>query len=124
VFTAFGALALVLAALGLYAVIAYDVAQRVRELGVRLALGARAGQLVRLVVGEGLRVAATGIAVGVVVALVAGRWLGPLLFATSPADPAVFALVTLALLGVALLACLVPAWRATRVPPQEALRAE
>jgi predicted permease len=124
VFTLFGAVALALAALGLYAVMAYDVAQRVRELGVRVALGARAGHVLRLVVGDGVRVAGVGIALGAVAALAAGRWLGPLLFATSAHDPLVFGLVALALLAVAVAASLVPAWRATRVPPGVALRAE
>jgi predicted permease len=124
VFTAFGALALVLAALGLYAVIAYDVAQRMREMGVRIALGARPGDVLRLVVGQGIRVAGIGIAAGTLVALAAGRWIGPLLFDTAPHDPLVLATVVLTLVGVAVTASLVPAWRATRVPPGVALRAE
>jgi hypothetical protein len=124
VFTAFGAVALVLAALGLYGVIAYDVAQRRRELGVRIALGARAADVLRLVVGQGVRVAGAGVAVGTVAALGAGRWVGPLLFDTAPHDPVVIGGVALALLGVATAASLVPAWRATRVPPGTALRAE
>jgi ABC-type antimicrobial peptide transport system permease subunit len=125
VFTLFGAVALVLAALGLYAVIAYDVAQRLREMGVRLALGARARDVLWLVVGDGVRVASVGIGLGAVAALVAARWLAPLLFdAAGARDPLVLGLVALTLLGVAVLASLVPAWRATRVPPGVALRAE
>jgi len=123
-FTIFGALALLLAAVGLYGVIAYDVAQRMREMGVRVALGARAGSVLRLVVGEGVRVAAAGVGLGVVVALAAARWVGPLLFDTRPYDPAVVGGVALALLAVAAAACFVPAWRATRVPPASVLRAE
>jgi predicted permease len=124
VFTAFGGLALVLAALGLYSVIAYDVAQRMREMGVRIALGARPRDILRLVVGEGVRVAAVGIALGGVVALAAGRWVGALLFDTSADDPMVIGGVAATLLAVAAAACLVPAWRATRVPPGSALRVE
>jgi ABC-type antimicrobial peptide transport system permease subunit len=125
VFTLFGGLALGLAALGLYAVIAYDVAQRLREMGVRIALGARVRDVLWLVVGDGVRVASVGIGLGAVAAIVAARWLGPLLFdAAGARDPLVLGLVALALLGVAVLASLVPAWRATRVPPGVALRAE
>jgi predicted permease len=123
-FLAFGGLALVLAAIGLYSVIGYDVAQRTHELGIRIALGARLGDVVRLVVGDGLRVALIGMAVGGVVALWAGRWIAPLLFAQSPRDPVVFAAVTAVLLAVALLASAIPALRATRVNPNVALREE
>jgi len=124
VFTVFGVLALVLAALGLYGVIAYDVAQRMREMGVRVALGARAADVVRLVVGEGVRVAGIGVVAGTVVALAAGRWVGPLLFDTAPDDPLVLGAVALTLFGVSVAASLIPAWRATRVAPGVALRAE
>jgi predicted permease len=124
VFTMFGVLAVVLAALGLYGVITYDVAQRTRELGVRIALGARATNVLWLVVGQGMRVAGVGIVVGLLIALAAGRWVGPLLFDTTPHDPAVLGGVALALFGVAVMSSLVPAWRATRVPPGVALRAE
>jgi len=124
VFTVFGVLAIVLAALGLYGVISYDVAQRTRELGVRIALGARSTSVVWLVVGQGMRVAGVGIAAGLVIALAAGRWVGPLLFDTAPRDPIVLGSVAFTLFGVAVLASLIPAWRATRVPPGTALRAE
>jgi predicted permease len=123
-FSVFGALALLLAAVGLYSVIAYGVTQRTHELGVRVALGARTADVLRLVVGEGLRVAVAGVSVGAVVALWAGRWLAPLLFNVSPRDPSVFAAVTAALLVVALAASLLPALRATRVDPATALRAD
>jgi len=105
-------------------VISYDVAQRTRELGVRIALGARSTSVVWLVVGQGMRVAGVGIAAGLVIALAAGRWVGPLLFDTAPRDPIVLGSVAFTLFGVAVLASLIPAWRATRVPPGTALRAE
>ncbi len=123
-FLALGGLALLLAAIGLYSVIGYDVAQRTHELGVRIALGARLGDVVRLVVGDGLRVALVGMALGGLVALWAGRWIAPLLFAQSPRDPLVFGAVAGALLAVALVASAIPALRATRVNPNEALREE
>jgi ABC-type antimicrobial peptide transport system permease subunit len=123
-FLAFGALALLLAAIGLYSVIAYDVAQRTHELGVRIALGARARDVMRLVVGDGLRITVIGVAIGAVLALSAGGWIAPLLYQQSPRDPLVFGLVTGVLLGVALFASLIPALRASRVDPNTALRDE
>jgi predicted permease len=123
-FVLFGGLALVLAAIGLYSVISYDVAQRTHELGVRIALGARMKDLVKLVVGGSIRVALLGIALGTVIALVAGHWLAPLLFAESPRDPVVFGAVILVLLGAALFASGIPALRAARVDPNVALRDE
>jgi putative ABC transport system permease protein len=124
VFTAFGSLALLLAAVGLYSVIAYNVTQRKHELGVRLALGAARAGIVRLVVTEGLRFAIAGIVIGGVVSLVAGPWIGPLLFQQSPRDPAVFALVTVVLLGVAIAASWIPALRAAGLDPRTALHSE
>ena len=123
-FTAFGLLALVLAAIGLYSVIAYSVAQRTHELGVRMALGAHRGDVLKLVVFEGLRVAIVGIVIGSAIALAAGRWLGPLLFDESPRDPAVYSVVALTLLTVSLAASLLPARRASLVEPTRALRYE
>ncbi len=123
-FVAFGGLALVLAAIGLYSVIAYDVAQRRHELGIRIALGARVRDLVLLVIGDGLRVALIGGAVGAITALVAGRWLGPLLFDESPRDPLVYVTVAAVLTAAVVLASGIPALRAVRVDPNEALRAE
>ncbi len=124
VFTAFGALALVLAAVGLYSVIAYNVAQRRQELAVRVALGAAFGDIMRLVVGEGLRFALTGAAVGGAIALIAAPRIAPLLFNQSPRDPVVFGAVTGALLVVAVVASLIPAIRGARVDPNSALRAD
>jgi len=123
-FLAFGALALALAAIGLYSVMAYNVSQRTQELGVRAALGAQQHDLVRLVVSEGLTLGAAGIVIGVVIALACGQWLGPLLFEESPHDPLVFGFVTLVLLGVTALATFVPSRRAARVDPMVALRYE
>jgi putative ABC transport system permease protein len=123
-FVAFGALALLVAAFGLYSLIAYLVAQRTHEFGIRIALGARAADIARLVVGRGVGAAAVGIAIGVGVALALGRLVEPLLFETSPRDAVVFLAVTATLLTFALLASLVPARRALRVDPVTALRAE
>lgn len=123
-FVAFGVLALALAAIGLYSVIAYDVAQRMHEMGVRVALGAQATDVVRLIVSDGLRVGLVGLGIGTVVALLAGRWVKPLLFQVSPVDPLVFSAVTITLLAVTVVASWVPARRAARVDPQVALRTE
>jgi predicted permease len=121
-FVVFGGLALALAAIGLYSVIGYNVAQRTHELGVRAALGAGVGDLVRLVVRDGLNVALIGIVLGIVIALVGSRWVGPLLFEEPPRDPVVFGLVAAALFGVSVLASFIPARRAAKVDPMIALR--
>jgi putative ABC transport system permease protein len=123
-FTLFGVLALVVAAIGLYGVIAYSVAQRLHEMGVRIALGARTSDLLRLVVGEGIRVALLGIVLGAAAAFAAGKLLASLLFGVPARDPLTFGVVALVLLLTATLASLVPAWRASRVDPNLALRAE
>ena len=123
-FSVFGLIALVLAGLGLYSVIAYDVAQRTHELGVRVALGARATDVVRLVVGEGLRVGVAGVAFGGLVAFWAARWIKPLLFDGAARDPVVFGAVVVALLSVTVVASLLPTARAMRADPSVALRAD
>jgi hypothetical protein len=123
-FVAFGILALVVAAVGLYGVIGYNVAQRMHELGVRIALGAQRSNVVRLVVAQSVRFALAGAALGVVAALFAARWLQPLLFRQSAADPFVYGSVSAALVVVALVASAVPALRASRADPITALRAE
>jgi predicted permease len=123
-FTIFGLLALVVAAIGLYSVVAYDVSQRTRELGVRVALGASAGTVLRLVVGEGVRVVIVGLALGAAAALsLAGR-VSPLLYEVSAKDPVTYAGVVGVLLVVAVVASLAPALRAARVDPNIALRAD
>jgi ABC-type antimicrobial peptide transport system permease subunit len=124
VFTGFGALALVLAAVGLYSVIAYNVTHRTHELGVRLALGASRTGIVRLVVMEGIRFALVGIVIGGALASATGRWMGPLLFRQSPRDLTVFTLVGVILFGVAVIASCIPALRAARVDPKTALQAD
>lgn len=123
-FVAFGAMALLIAAIGLYSVIAYSVAQRTHELGVRLALGARGIQLGRLVIGDAVRVAGIGVAIGVVVALWASRWLEPLLYEVSARDASVYMVVAGTLLLVSVAASWIPARRAARTDPNVALRAE
>jgi predicted permease len=124
VFTVFGALALALAAIGLYSVIAYNVTHRNQELGVRLALGASRKGIVRLVVLEGVRFALAGIVIGGILAWSTGRWIGPLLFRESPRDVAVFALVGVVLVAVAIVASCIPALRAARLDPKTALVAD
>ncbi|HEY4304279.1 MAG TPA: ABC transporter permease [Gemmatimonadaceae bacterium] len=123
-FAVFGGLALVLAAIGLYSVIAYNVTQRMHEMGVRVALGAQARDVIHLIVREGLAIVLPGIALGVIVALVASRWIAPLLFNVSPKDPAVVSAVLATLITVAVAASWIPATRAARVDPNEALRAD
>jgi len=123
-FSIFGGLALVLSAVGLYSVIAYNVTQRMHEMGVRIALGAQARDVVRLIVSEGLRVAVPGVVLGAAVALIAGRWIAPLLFEVSPKDPPVLGGVIAILLVVAIAASWLPARRAARVDPNESLKAD
>jgi predicted permease len=123
-FAAFGFIALLLSSLGLYSVVAYTVAQRMHEMGVRVALGAQVADIRRLVLAQGLRIAAVGVAAGTIIALVSGRFVASLLFQTSPRDPIVFGVVIAVLLGVATIASLVPARRATHADPLAALHAE
>jgi predicted permease len=120
----FAALALVLTAIGLYGVIAYSVAQRTHEIGIRIALGAGPGEVLRQVLGSGARIALLGVACGTAGALAATRLLRSLLFGVSASDPETFAAVALLLFAVAMLACYIPARRATRVDPVIALRQE
>jgi predicted permease len=123
-FVAFGVLALVVAAVGLYGVIGYNVTQRMHELGVRVALGAQAGDILQLVVGQGVRFAVAGVALGTVLAYGTSRWLEPLLFRQSARDPVVYAAVGTVLLLVALAASAAPALRAAKADPNTALRSE
>jgi predicted permease len=123
-FVAFGVLALVVAAVGLYGVVAYNVAQRMQELGVRVALGAQPSDIAQLVVGQGIRLALAGVTLGTLLALFAARWVQPLLFAQSAKDVTVFGVVGLTLIVVALVASAIPARRAVRVDPNTVLRSE
>jgi predicted permease len=123
-FVAFGMLALVVAAVGLYGVIGYNVAQRMHELGVRVALGAQDRDIIGLVVGQSVRLTILAIALGSGVALLAGRWIQPLLFRQSATDPVVYTGVGVTMLIVALAASALPAIRASRADPNSALRSE
>jgi putative ABC transport system permease protein len=120
----FAGLATVLAAVGLYGVLAYTVSQRVREIGVRIALGAQRGDVVRMVVGQGARLVLVGLAVGMVLALVGGRVVASMLFGVAPTDPIALGGAGVFLFVVAIAACLIPAWRAATVAPGVALRSE
>jgi predicted permease len=120
----FAALALVLACLGVYGVLAYAVAQRTREIGIRVAVGARPLDVTRMILAKGLRLGLLGVAAGVGLALILGRLLQTLLYGANPLSPAVYALTSMALLSVAVAACIIPAQRAARVDPVIALRDE
>jgi ABC-type antimicrobial peptide transport system permease subunit len=118
------ALALILGAVGLYGVLSYVVAQRTREIGVRMALGAEAGQVRRMVVAQGVRVVAIGVGIGVAVAVVSTRALGSLLFGVPALDATTFVGMSISMVAVGLLASYMPARRASRVDPMESLRGE
>jgi len=120
----FAGLALTLAAIGIYGVISYAVSQRTQEFGLRMALGAQAGDVRRLVLRQGVKLALMGVALGLVGALALGRVLWSLLYEVSAADPVTFTSVSALAITVAALACYLPARRATAVDPADALRSE
>jgi putative ABC transport system permease protein len=123
-FVVFGVLAVVVAAIGLYGAAAYSVARRTHEFGVRVALGADRARLIRLVVGQSLRLTGGGILIGLMMSAAAGRWIAPLLFRQSPHDPFVYGSVGALVLAIAMLASALPAHRAATIDPNTALKTE
>jgi len=122
--TGFAALSLLLAAVGLFGVLSYIAAQRTGEIGIRLALGAPREHVLGKMLGDGLRPALFGLALGLGASIAAARLMRDMLYQTQPLDPIVFVSVSATLMFVAAVACIVPAWRASRVDPMQALRTE
>ena len=124
ILSVFAGLALTLAVVGVYGVMAYAVVRRTREIGIRRALGANAGEVLRMILREGLTMTLGGAALGLLLAFALGRGLGSMLYQVSPVDPVALSLAPTVLVGTALVACWIPARRATRVNPIAALRYE
>ena len=120
----FALTALLLAAIGIYGVISFIVAERTHEIGIRLALGAQRRNILQIVIGQGLRLAVAGAVVGLIGALIVAQLMASLLYGVRPADPFTFAIVAVLFMGVALVACYIPARRAMKVDPIVALRCE
>ena len=120
----FAGLALVLSSLGIYSVLSYSMAQRTREIGMRMALGAQRGDVLGLVTRLGLKLTGIGVGIGIVLAFALTKLISSLLYGVKPSDPLTYAAVSIGLGLVAMLACLIPAKRATKVDPMEALRYE
>jgi ABC-type antimicrobial peptide transport system permease subunit len=118
----FAAIALTLAAIGIYGVLAYSVTQRTREIGIRMALGAETSRIMRMIVGHGLRLIVTGGALGLIAAFYLTRMMESLLFGVSATDPLIFTAIFLGLTAVGLAACYLPARKATKIDPLVALR--
>jgi ABC-type antimicrobial peptide transport system permease subunit len=123
-FSIFGSLALGLAVVGLYGVKAYSVARRTREIGIRMALGAQAGAVLKMIMREGSVMVITGVAIGLLLAMATGKILSGILYEVGPLDPAAFTIAPLVLVAAALIATWLPARRATQVNPIQALRTE
>jgi predicted permease len=123
-FGAFGAVAILLSFLGVYGLKAYSVARRTREIGIRMALGATARDVIRMIIGEGARITIIGLAIGLIFAIGVGKIVGGFLYGVTGNDPVTFTLIPIALAAVALIACWLPARRATRINPMTALRSE
>jgi putative ABC transport system permease protein len=121
---AFAALALLLAAIGIYSVLSYNVRRRVREIGIRMALGAQLGDVLKMIVTQGMKATTIGLGIGLMGALALGRLVASLIYGVHPTDPITFGAVSLLLASVGLLASVVPAYRAVRIDPLVALRDE
>jgi putative ABC transport system permease protein len=122
--SSFSGIALILAAVGIFGVISYSTSQRTREIGIRMALGAPPLSVLRLILGQGAKLALLGLGAGTLAALLLTRWMASLLYEISATDPLTFGATAIVLLGVAVTACYIPARRAMRVDPMVALRHE